>query len=190
MVSPNATGFHNCPVEIIVKIFLKLGSASSILAFRAVNRYLAEIFDSSALLKYQVKLLAWGYESVDALDRHYGLPDAQSLDERIESLDGVVKNFGVLDWKDMRFQTSKSFSDYVLSHGLLTFVMHPDCKELRVVELPSRVRDTKHVVRTKVRLPFAVADMAVDPVQDLLVLSEQYVDIYLCASLRSLLYVV
>lgn len=179
MDSLNATGFHYCPVEIVVKIFLNLESASSILAFRAVNRYLAEIFDASTELRYQVKLFSWGYESVDSIGHESSSPESINIGDRIKSLKHVVKNFGALDWKDMRFQTSKSFSDYVLSDGLMTFVMYPDSKELRVVEMPSRVRNRKHVVRTKVRLPFAVADMAVDPSQDLLVLSEQYVGINL-----------
>lgn len=179
--SPNAAGLQTCPVEIIVKIFLKIGKASSMLALRSVNRFLAEIFDGSDILKYQVKLLAWGYESVEDLsqDSRSTGTGGMSTGDRIENLDRVMKNFASLDWKESAFKTSDSFCDYHLSHGLLSFTLNPTLKEFRVVELPSRTRGTGLVVRTKARLPFRIGEMSMDPTQDLVVFVEMYVSIVL-----------
>lgn len=174
MSNPNTTGFHNLPFEVIVKICLKLDCASSILAFRAANRYLAEIFESSAVLKYKVKALAWGYETTE--DSEVGASSATSLDDKIKGLTGVVKNFKALDWKHKVFETSKSFSVHAVVDGLLIYVLSPDSRDLFVAELPTRGKSNQDmVVRTKETLPFTVAAIIADPTQNLLVLREEYV---------------
>lgn len=165
--------FSLCPTEILCHIFLYLPDSSSILRCRAVCRSFLNTIDSSVQLQYRIKLDIWGYEDNVAISNH-----EMSTSERLGKLRRHVAAWDMLDYEEIHIPLPDQLEAYAFAPGVffgVTVIRGGDSGsflESIYVEFPSYPSNTPYSIqRTKLDVE-ALAQIQIDPSQDLLVIVE------------------